>query len=333
VIKKIAVAFIAVASVAIADVHTDVVSFEKGLNLLSRAELTPSGYMVGYSFNFVPRPDGAIKKRPGFVTNTAINSLTPHEGGPAIFDGDKLFVISNGQAQWVNQVLGTAIRDSAVDANYMASATAIMFEDAVYFAVPKNTTASVAGYPANVWRYDMTIGAWSRWIGGVTSETDSMKIKFWGKYKNSTTRRDYLYFGGYIATQGVRMFDPDSTVDYYGSTPSRHGFIAQAITPAFGLGTWNKYMRFEMPIENSDSIRVLLTYTTKLATNKPRTSTELVAAFGPGTGDTTSVGQVHVKSIDLKQREGYTAQITIWASGTGRCIIHPCRLIYERNPL
>ena len=71
----------------------------------------------------------------------------------------------------------------------------------------------------------------------------------------------------------------------------------------------------------------------QVATNKPRTSTELVAAFGPGTGDTTSVGQVHVKSIDLKQREGYTAQITIWASGTGRCIIHPCRLIYERNPL
>jgi hypothetical protein len=88
-----------------------------------------------------------------------------------------------------------------------------------------------------------------------------------------------------------------------------------------------------MPIESNDSVRVSLTVQTRLASGRTRKATELIRAFGPGTGDTTATGQIQVKSIDLNGREGYTGQITVWTSGTGRCIIYPCRLIYERSPL
>jgi len=315
-------AFLALVAIVLAgDVQVEVISWEKGLNLRDAPEVVGGSHMVGDSYNFYP--NGATIEKRGGIAWTSEYTTTDYFGGNVFLDGKDIKVYNGDASTVLSGALGTAVWDSTLFSTVVGGASSyawwrgIVFDGRVYLVVPKIASSADTSV---MWIYDFDGQWWSK------CRRDSIGQVVWGIAYDSYQRRTLYYK---TASKYYKM--TDSTWDR--SAAARVAITAQAITGAFGLGTWNKYMRFEMPIENSDSIRVSLTYTTKLATNKPRTSTELVAAFGPGTGDTTSVGQVHVKSIDLKQREGYTAQITIWASGTGRCIIHPCRLIYERNPL
>jgi len=316
-------AFLALFAIVLAgDVQVEVISWEKGLNLRDAPEVVGGSYMVGNSYNFYP--NGATLKKRGGIAYTTEYKASKAFGGNIFLDGRDIKIYEGDHSTIINGALGNAVWDStSFNATNAGGASylwwkGITFDDKAYLVIPRVAGTTDSGI---VWVYNLRDQWWSK-----ISRYTPIAAVYWGISFDSYQRRTLYYYTG-----GAAYKMTDSTWDR--GAENRVAITAQAITGAFGLGTWSKYMRFEMPIENSDSIRVSLTYTTKLATNKPRTSTELVAAFGPGTGDTTSVGQVHVKSIDLKQREGYTAQITIWASGTGRCIIHPCRLIYERNPL
>jgi len=297
------------------------VSFEKGLNLDSPPDLVPDGHLTGWSYNFVSKPDGRIEKRPGFARNSTLTSLAPvpYEGGPAIFDNDRLMVMSGDQAQWINQSLGTAIRDSAKLTGFMDKARAIYFDDAIYYAVQRDTTATVAGYVADVWRFDLTTNAWGRW------RADSLKVKDWGRYVASATRRSYLYYTGYggAASNNVFLFDPDRTSD--STNGAQVDIVSRAISKKFTAPTsntlWTHYY-VTIDAQNEDVVISAIV-------EAPWGNTTATILSLSGAGNTRGQPVQYRIPINLM---GRSCQIQIVSTGKGRCVVYPGVLYGDPRP-
>ena len=263
----------------------------------------------------------------------APKGVVPYRGGAITLSDRGVFWLGGSDRQKVGEILGNAIRDSAQSALFPRHSVGIMHNDEYYLSVVKSSDSF-----SKTWIYNFIRNTWRVYEGALNSAWGYPH--FYAKWGTPSLPFPELYLGT-KRNSGVYKIDRSVSVDADTVDGSAIDITAQVITPAYSIpNSYTSWTDLALAIDNNDSVRINVTYTqidttfTQTLTYRPGSRATASSTLSPTFGDTSyTAGKARWWSFDLGGVPAFSAQVSIWTTGAGRCVIHPGFIKGRPSPL